>query len=81
MKNVIAYVSFLSVKHILLVDIHSDLLQLTENDHLDILSAIDLYEIQKWELNYFDYNFTGLFLRYYDQLSRIQLIQSINKQT
>jgi hypothetical protein len=45
------------------------------------LSAIDLYEIQKWELNYFDYNFTGLFLRYYDQLSRIQLIQSINKQT
>ena len=81
MKNVIAYVSFLSVKHILLVDIHSDLLQLTENDHLDILSAIDLYEIQKWELNYFDYNFTGLFLRYYDQLSRIHLIQSINKQT
>ena len=81
MKNVIAYVSFLSVKHILIVDIHSDLLQLTDNDHLDILSAIDLYEIQKWERNYFDYNFTGLFLRYYDQLSRIQLIQSINKQT
>jgi hypothetical protein len=47
MENVIAYVSFLSVKHIFLVDIHSDLLQLTDNDHLDILSAIDLYEIQK----------------------------------
>jgi hypothetical protein len=78
MKNVIAYVS---VKHILLVDIHSDLLQLTENGHLDILSAIDLYEIQKCEVNYFNHNFTGLFLRYYDQLSRIQLIQSINKQT
>jgi hypothetical protein len=35
---------FLSVKHILLVDIYTDLLQLTENDHLDILSAIDLHE-------------------------------------
>ena len=58
MKNVIAYVSFLSVKHILLVDIHSDLLQLTENNHLAILSAIDLYEIQKCEVNYFNYNFT-----------------------
>ena len=68
---------FLSVKHILIVDI----LQLTENDHLDILSAIDLYEIQKYEVNYFNYNFTGLYLRYYDQLSRIQRIQSINKQT
>ena len=43
-KNVIAYVPFLSVKHILLVDIYTDLLQLTENDHLDILSAIDLHE-------------------------------------
>ena len=81
MKNVIAYVSLLSVKHIILVDIHSDLLQLTENDHLDILSAIDLYEIQKYEVNYFNYNFTGLYLRYYDQLPRIQLIQSINRQT
>jgi len=81
MNNVIAYVPFLSVKHILLVDIHSDLLQLTENDHLDILSAIDLYENQKCEVNYFNYNITGLYLRYYDQLSRIQLIQSINKQT
>ena len=81
MKNVIAYVSLLSVKHILLVDIHSDLLQLTENDHLDILSAIDLYEIQKYEVNYFNYNFTRLCLQYYDQLSRIQLIQSINRQT
>ena len=81
MKNVIAYVSLLSGKHILLVDIHSDLPQLTENDHLDILSAIDLYEIQKYEVSYFNYNFTGLYLRYYDQLSRIQLIQSINRQT
>jgi hypothetical protein len=43
-KNVIAYVPFLSVKHILLVDIYTDLLQLTENDHLDILDVIDLYE-------------------------------------
>ena len=43
-KNVIACVPFLSVKHILLVDIYTDLLQLTENDHLDILSAIDLHE-------------------------------------
>ena len=32
----LAYIPFLSVKHILLVDIHIDLLQLTENDHLDI---------------------------------------------
>jgi hypothetical protein len=68
-------------EHILLVDIHSDLHQLTENDHLDILSAIDLYVIQKCEVNYFNYNFTGLCLRYYDQLSRMQLLQSINKQT
>ena len=59
MKNVIAYVSFSSVKHILLVDIHSDLHQLTDNHHLDILSAINLYEIQKYEVNYFNYNFTG----------------------
>ena len=81
MKNVIAYVSFLSVKHILIVDIHSDLHQLTDNDHLDILSAIDLYEIQICEVNYFNYNFTGLYLQYYDQLSRMQLLQSINKQT
>ena len=44
MKNVIAYVSFLWVKPILLVDIYTDLLQLTENDHLNILSAIDLHE-------------------------------------
>ena len=43
-KSVIAYVPFLSVKPILLVDIYTDLLQLTENDHLDILSAIDLHE-------------------------------------
>ena len=43
-KNIIAYVPFLSVKHILLVDIYTDLLQLTENDHRNILSAIDLHE-------------------------------------
>ena len=43
-KSVIAYVPFLSVKPILLVDIYTDLLQLTENDHLDILCAIDLRE-------------------------------------
>jgi hypothetical protein len=40
------YVPFLSVKHILLVDIYTDLLQLTENDHLDILSAIDYMKIK-----------------------------------
>ena len=44
MKNIIAYVPFLSVKHIFLVDIYTDLLQLTENDHLDILDVIDLHE-------------------------------------
>jgi hypothetical protein len=36
LSNVIACVPFLSVKHILLVDIYTDLLQLTENDYLDI---------------------------------------------
>ena len=81
MKNVIAYVPFLSVKHILLVDIYTDLLQLTENDHLDILDVIDLYENKKCELNYFNYNFTGLCILYSDSFSKIQRIQSINKQT
>ena len=77
-KNVIAYVPFLSVKHILIVDIHIDLFQLTENDHLDILSAIDLYKNKKCERNYLNYNFIRLYIRYYDQFSRIQRIQSIN---
>jgi len=35
----------------------------------------------KNELNYFNYNFTRLYIRYYKKFSRIQHIQSINKQT
>ena len=31
--------------------------------------------------NYFNYNFTRLYIRYYEKFSRIQRIQSINKQT
>ena len=42
---------------------------------------IDLYENLKCELNYFNYNFTGLHIRQYDKFSKIQRIQSINKQT
>jgi hypothetical protein len=42
---------------------------------------IDLYENKKCELNYFNYNFTRLYIRYYEKFSRIQRIQSISKQT
>ena len=44
-------------------------------------NIIDLYENQKCELNYFNYNFSRLYIRYYKKFSRIQRIQSINKQT
>jgi hypothetical protein len=37
------------------------------------------YENKKCELNYFNYNFTRLYIRYYEKFSRIQRIQSINK--
>jgi hypothetical protein len=70
--NCYGYRKFFLYKHILLVDIHIYLLQLTENDHLDILTAIDLYKDKKCELNFLNYNFNGLCIRYYDQFSRIQ---------
>ena len=38
-------------------------------------------KIKKSELNYINYNITRLFIRYYEKFSRIQRIQSINKQT
>jgi hypothetical protein len=44
-------------------------------------NIIDLYENKKCELNYFNYNFTRLYIRYYEKFSRIQRIQSISKQT
>ena len=37
------------------------------------------YENKKCELIYFNYNFTRLYIRYYEEFSRIQRIQSINK--
>ena len=48
---------------------------------LIFFSAIDLYKNKKCDLNYLNYNFIGLYIRYNDQFSRIQRIQSINKQT
>ena len=38
---------------------------------------------KKCELNYFNYNFTRLYIRYYEKCSRIQqrIQKSINKQT
>jgi hypothetical protein len=33
------------------------------------------------KINYFNYNFTRLYITYYEKCSRIQRIQSINKQT
>jgi hypothetical protein len=46
-------------------------------------NIIDLYENLKCELNYFNYNFTRLHIRYYEKFSRIQqrIQKSINKQT
>jgi hypothetical protein len=44
-------------------------------------NIIDLYENKKCELNYFNYNFTRLYIRYYEKFSRIQRIKSISKQT
>lgn len=40
-KNMIAYVPLMSVKHVLLNDCHDNILAITENDHLDILAAVD----------------------------------------
>jgi hypothetical protein len=42
---------------------------------------IRVARVTKGKHNYFNYNFTGLYIRYYDKFSRIQRIQSINKQT
>ena len=46
-------------------------------------NTIDLYENLKCELNYFNYNFTRLYIRYHEKFSRIQqrIQKSINKQT
>ena len=46
-------------------------------------NTIDLYENLKCELNYFNYIFTRLYIRYYEKFSRIQqrIQKSINKQT
>jgi hypothetical protein len=75
-KNVIACVPFLSVKHMLLVDIYTDLLQLTENDYLDILSIYMKIKNVNWII------LIIISLDYaYDTFSKIQRIQSINKQT
>jgi hypothetical protein len=46
----------------------------------DVLFFISEFH-KKCELNYFNYNFTRLYIRYYEKFSRIQRIQSINKQT
>jgi hypothetical protein len=58
-KNGVAYVPFLPVKHILVVDIYSNLLQLTENDHLVnwiILIIISLDYTYDIAINFQEYN-------------------------